>query len=282
MPVYNYVTKAALDKALLEDRSYKGFNSNAFLFPQFKVGAFKTDGSVGMADASNPALQKLVGVAAYDILSGRSGLFVQRGIIEGAISHLSTLSGDTIYLGAVAGTLVSTPPTGLGVAQIVVGYASKNITTGLISDLRLDLGGVASVSGGGGGSGSVSSSISCQNGSGITLVSGTPVAWMDSGQIIEAHANGVTYADAFGILTETTIAGAYGPVLFSGIVPDICTPLLAVPGKPVFLGVTGGLTLTAPSNSSHSIVRIGYAVAKSGVAGAATDLLLDVEILFVP
>ena len=279
MVTYNYVTKAAMDKALLEDRSYRGLNSNAFLFPEFKVGAFKLDGSVGMADAANPDMQKLVGVTAYSILSGQSGIFVQRGILEGAISHLSVSSGDTIYLGGVAGSLASVPPSGPGVSQLVIGYASKNPTTGLVTDLRIELGGVASSGSGGG---SVAQDISCENGSGTLLPNGTPVAWTDAGQIAVAHANGVARADSFGILMADTADLAFGPVRFSGIVPDVCSSLGAVAGKPVFLGVSGGLTLTAPSNPAHSIVRMGYAIVKSGTTGAATDLLLDVEILFVP
>lgn len=279
MPVYNFITQTALSRALLEARSVVGLNSNPFLFPQFRVAAFKADGTVGLADATNAAMQKIAGISAYTTPSGSLGYFVNDGILEGALSHLTAAAGDKIYLGLVSGTLVSSPPSGAGVAQISVGYAVRNPHTGLISDLRIEF--VVSASTGGGSA--TDPVLRCQNGSASPLQSGSAIAWNASNQVVLADPANFNSSDSLGILIESTLPSAYGDVRYSGIVPDVCTTLGAVAGNPVFLSLTPGeLTTNPSSNPLHSIVRMGYAVPKSGTTGPVTDLLLDVAIIFAP
>jgi hypothetical protein len=99
MASYLFLTQGALEQALLEERSYKGLNANPFEFPQFHVGAWKADGTMALADITNPTLMKLVGVSYAAIPTGQRGLFVRRGTLKNAIVGLGATAGATIYLG---------------------------------------------------------------------------------------------------------------------------------------------------------------------------------------
>jgi hypothetical protein len=275
---FRYITQQALDRALLEDRSYLGLNSNPYAFPTFRVGAFKTDGTVTLADSTNPLLQKLVGVTQSSILSGQRGFFVQRGTIEGAAAGLGAAAGDPIYLGIPAGTLTATEPSGVGVEVILVGYAEAN-TSGLVTNLRLALNNTVVSSGGGGGSGTVLEG-SYRNGSGATLDQFRVASWMNTGELQLASPSLLSTSDVAGIVKSSIPANQFGTVQYGGVVSDALLGLGAQSGQPVFLSTGGQLSLNTPSNPAHSVVRIGYAVPKTNTFGSADDLLLDVELLF--
>lgn len=275
---FRYITQNALDRALLEDRSYLGLNSNPYAFPAFRIGAFKNDGSVTLADATNPLLQKIVGVTQTSILSGARGFFVQRGTIEGAVAGLGAAVGAPIYLGIPAGTLTATEPAGVGVTSILIGYAEAN-TSGLVTNLRLALGNTVVSSGGGGGSGTVLEG-SYRNSSGATLPQFAVASWTNSGELQLASPSLLTTSDVAGIIKTNIPDNQFGVVQYGGVVENAITGLGAQAGQPIFLGNAGQLSLNTPSNPAHSVVRIGYAVPKTNTFGSAEDLLLDVELLF--
>lgn len=284
MTTYKYLTSAALDKALFEDKCFKGHNTNAYMFPKFKVGAYKADGSVSLADATNPLLQKIVGVAVGNILSNNHGLFIQRGVLSEALIGLSVSAGAPIYLGLAPGSLATAPASGSGTAQIIIGYASTNPVTELPTDLRLSIDSSVTVSSGGGGSTVAAQEMTAMNGEALVIAAMKAVAWNNTNQIVRANATNILLSDAVGILLQSTAPGTYGPVQYGGIVVGACDGLSAIAGQPVFLSdvSAGSLTLIAPSDITHSVVRIGYAVPPSGTNGAASDLLLDVNIIFAP
>jgi hypothetical protein len=126
--------------------------------------------------------------------------------------------------------------------------------------------------------------MTAMNGEALVIAAMKAVAWNNTNQIVRANATNILLSDAVGILLQSTAPGAYGPVQYGGIVAGACDGLSAIAGQPVFLSdvSAGSLTLIAPSDITHSVVRIGYAVPPSGTNGAASDLLLDVNIIFAP
>jgi len=275
---FRYITQNALDRALLEDRSYLGLNSNPYAFPAFRVGAFKTDGTVTLADSTNPLLQRIVGVTQTSILSGQRGLFVQRGTIEGAIAGLGATAGAPIYLGIPAGTLTATEPTGVGVESILIGYAETN-TSGLVTNLRLALESTV-VSSGGGGGGTATLEGSYRNSTPSTIPQFAVTSWTNTGELQLASPVDLSTSDVAGVVKTAILPNAFGPVQYGGVVENALTGLGANAGQPIFLSTAGQLSLNTPSNPAHSVVRIGYAVPKTNTSGSAEDLLLDVELLF--
>jgi len=288
---YNYATKSELDRAVLEGRSYSGLNSNPYLFPKFRMGAWLPDGSITLADCTNPALQKLAGVSYQNISSGSRGIFVQTGSIEGAIASLGAAPGDLIYLGIPAGTFTKIDPTAPGVTSIVVGQAMTNPDTGLVTDLRIGFAGEALDSGPSGLDPSDVQNLidadklkSQRNGSGITIPALRLVAWKNTSEIEMAAANDITLSDIAGVTLASIISGAFGSIQTTGTIPEACGALGAIAGQTVYLSAStpGLMTLIPSSAPTDAIVRIGYAVPASGTTGAAVDLLLDFEILYSP
>ena len=284
MAVYNTITSAALESILLKDRSYNGYNANAFVIPQFFVGAWAADGSVTLADATNPALQKIVGVANTGIPSHSRGLYVQSGVVPGAIAHLSANAGDPIYLGVVPGSLTNVIPTGTGVTPIQVGTAEPDPATNLITDLKL-----GNVGGGGSGGGvtpleldsAIAGSQSNNYFSGEltdTIDVFRAVCGGPSEVILAGDATDSSKIDIIGVTLAAVAPGTAGPVKYTGTIEDACTGLGAVAWQPIYLaeGPGGHLTTTPPAPSNYTVV-IGCAVPRSGSSGAATDLLLDIQ-----
>lgn len=287
MPVYNTITQEALDLSLLKDRSFDGFNNEAYEIPQFSVGAWAVDGSVTLLDCTNPAFQKFVGIANVAIPSHSRGLYVQRGVVANAITGLGAAAGDTIYVGVTAGTLVASAPFGPGITAIAVGVAEPNPTTGLVTDLRVDL---AATSGGGGGGGvtmdDVNAAILAAEAQyyfseevSFTIPPYRAVCWGTSDQILAGDATDPTKIDIAGISVGSIAPGNQGPVQYTGTIRNACLGLGAAAGQPVLLaeGDGGILTLASPSNPSSSSVIVGHAVPRSGTAGPANDLLLDIQ-----
>lgn len=290
MTMYKLPTLSTIERAILLDRSYVGLNSNVYQFPKWHVAAWKSDGSVTLADAMDESLQKVLGVSNEDIPSGSSGIFVQRGVITNAIATLGAQPGAKIYLSTVAGELTKIAPTDPGAAVIQIGFAETNPSTGLVTDLRIELA-ISSISGGTGVTPddvaqaiADDHTVSHQNGSGVAIAALRAVAWMDDHKIQAADASTLSKCDVVGITKVSFSSASYGAIQFSGIVPDACLSLSATPGQAVFLasGPGGNLTLTPPSGTGDSIVRIGFAVPKNGTTGNPVDLLLDISILFEP
>lgn len=291
MTTYLFITPSALQRALLEDRSYSGLNSNAYQFPKWHVGAWKTDGSVTLADATNPSFQKIVGLSNDNIPSGQRGLFVQSGTVPGAIAGLGAAAGDAIYLSVVAGELTRILPTGDGVTAIKIGVAERSETSGLITDLRIELAGGGSSGGGDGVTlEEVQQAIAASkiqsyfNDELTTTPAYRAVAWGDDQKVLNGNALDADLADVIGVTVSSIPSHVYGPIQTEGIIQGAALSLSAEAGQPVFLaeGPGGNLTLTAPAAESSAITRIGYAVPRTGTQGAAIDLLLDIQRLFIP
>ena len=287
MTYYNYVTPSALQRILLENRSYLGLNNNAYLFPQFKVGALNADGSVVLADCTDINKQKLAGVSDADILSGEKGLFVQEETLTNAISGLGASAGDIIYLAVVAGEMTKIPPSGVGEAVIKIGVAEANPDTGLITDLRIEFGSSGS---GGVSAGTVQQIVDSnrdtqgENLSGSNILQFRAIAWQNAGTIIAGDATIAAQCDVIGISILAIPNGTFGTVRTDGIVAGALTTLGAQAGDEVFLaeGSGGVLTLTAPTSVTSGVIKIGVAVPPTGSIGTATDLLIQIDRIAVP
>lgn len=290
MTYYNTLTPSALQRVLLENRSYLGLNNNVYLFPQFKVGALNPDGSVTLADCTNPAKQKIAGVANSDILPGEKGYFVQQETVENAIAGLGAVAGDIIYLAVVAGDMTNVKPTGVGETAIKIGVAEANPDTGLITDLRVEFGVTEVSSGGGVDAGTVQQIIDQnrdtqgQNVSGANIQALRAVAWDNAGTITAGDATIAAKCDVIGLSVSSIAINAFGTVRTEGIVPNACATLGAIAGQEVFLaeGPGGALTLTAPTAITSGIIKVGVAIPPTGSTGAATDLLIEIERIATP
>lgn len=119
----------------------------------------------------------------------------------------------------------------------------------------------------------------CRNDTGVTIVAGRAVAWLDDGTIALADADVVSLSDIVGVTAEDILDGEFGIVIKAGCVPGALAGLGALPGAQVFLsGTPGEFTLTVPVVDG---VRMGNAEPPDGVATAtAEDLYLRPE--FVP
>lgn len=291
MTVYKTVTPPMVERALLEERSIVGANSNAFMFPKWRVSAWKPDGSMALADATNPAFQKIAGVSYENIPANGRGLFVHDGVLKGALAGLGAAPGDTIYLAIPAGQMTKTIPVGDGVAVIQIGFAVENADTGLVHDLRIEI----QAGGAGGGSGGVtptevqeiieaSKIQSYCSGETTNILAFRAVAWGDDQKIVGGDAADADRADILGITVAVIQPDEFGPVQTTGTIQNAAASLSAQAGQPVFLaeGAGGGMTLTAPASESSAITRLGYAVPRTGTSGSATDLQLDIQRLFIP
>ena len=290
MAVYNTITSAALDAALLSDRSYNGYNGNAYLIPQFRVGAWAPDGSVTLADCTNPLLQKIVGVSNNPIPAHSRGLFVQSGVIPQAVAGLGAAAGQAVYLGVVAGTITITYPAGVGVTVIQIGTAEPDPMTGHITDLKL--GAIGGSSGGGSGGVTpelVAAAIEASQGGdyvngevSFTLPQFCAAYFGPGEQILAGDASDPSKIKVAGISTSSIPVATSGHIKWTGVIEGACAGLGAVAGDPIFLAATPGglLTKTAPSPQYDTVI-VGYAVPRSGTSGAATDLLLDIQRVLV-
>jgi hypothetical protein len=289
MTYYNFATPSAIDKLLLENRSYLGLNNNAYLFPKNKVGALNADGSVVLADCTNPAKQNIAGICFEDIISGEKGYFLQLETATDALVGLGAQAGDDIYLDVVAGEMTTTAPSGPGEAVIRLGVAEANPVSGLITDLRIDL---TPVSTGGGGvtAPQVQQIVDAnrdtqgENLSGINIQAFKAIAWENAGTIVAGDATIAARCDVIGLSIVAIANNAFGTVRTEGIVPGAVASLGAQAGQEVFLaeGAGGNLTLTAPTVVTSGIIKVGVAVPPTGSIGAATDLLIQIDRIATP
>jgi hypothetical protein len=289
MTYYNFATPSAIDKLLLENRSYLGLNNNVYLFPKNKVGALNTDGSVVLADCTNPAKQNIAGICFEDIISGEKGYFLQLETATDALVGLGAQAGDSIYLAVVAGDMTTTAPSGPGEAVIRLGVAEANPVSGLITDLRIDL---TPVSTGGGGvtAPQVQQIVDAnrdtqgENLSGINIQAFKAIAWENAGTIVAGDATIAARCDVIGLSIVAIANNAFGTVRTEGIVPGAVASLGAQAGQEVFLaeGAGGNLTLTAPTVVTSGIIKVGVAVPPTGSTGAATDLLIQIDRIATP
>ena len=287
MPVYNTITPTEMHAALLADRSYNGYNGNVYQIPHFSVGAWAADNSVTLADCTNPLLQNIVGVTNAAIPAHSRGLFVQSGVVPGAIAHMGARAGDPIYLGITAGTLTNIFPSGPGVTPIQIGTAETSETSSAVTDLRLSVAVSSSGGGGGGGvspadlQGAISASQSNIYTSGEltdTISQFSAVYWTASEDIMAGDATNPDKIDIAGVTTGDVVPGGNGIVQYIGTVQNACASLGANAGQAIYLAAgPGGVLTKTPPAPIHYTVIIGYAVPRSGTSGPATDLLLDIQ-----
>ena len=290
MTYYNFATPSAIDKLLLENRSYLGLNNNVYLFPKNKVGALNPDGSVILADCTNPARQNIAGICFEDIISGEKGYFLQLETATDALVGLGAQAGDDIYLDVVAGEMSITAPSGPGEAVIKLGVAEANPVSGLITDLRIEIIEVSTGGGGGTTPTQVQDIVDAnretqgENLSGVNIQAFKAVAWENAGTIVAGDATMAARCDVIGITTTAISIGNFGAVRTEGIVPNAVASLGALAGQEVFLaeGAGGNLTLTAPTLVTSGIIKVGVAVPPTGSAGAATDLLIQIDRIATP
>jgi hypothetical protein len=287
---YNFTTPSSVERLLLENRSYTGLNNNAYVFPKNKVGALNPDGTVTLADCTNPAKQNIAGICYEDIQSGEKGYFLQSDSAVNAISGLGAQAGDVIYLDVIAGDMTITAPSGPGEAVIKVGVAEANPDTGLITDLRVEI--IEISSGGGGGTSpsqvqdivDASRDTEGQNNTGVTIQAFRAVAWENDGTIVAGDATIAARCDVIGLSIIAIPNGSSGTVRTEGIIAGAVASLGAVAGEEVFLaeGAGGNLTLTAPTAVTSGVIKVGVAVPPTGSSGAATDLLIQIDRIATP
>lgn len=97
------------------------------------------------------------------------------------------------------------------------------------------------------------------NGSGITLVQGTPVSTLSSGLVTSINVSSQASVDAMvGIYNQDTPNAASGAVIDSGRLENITTSFSI--GDPVYVSKAGGLTNIVPVAGSNGFVSGDFVI----------------------
>jgi hypothetical protein len=92
---------------------------------------------------------------------------------------------------------------------------------------------------------------------GQALVAGDPVAWSNSANtLVRGDATVTTSSRIIGIAAQSAAAGSPVPIVKRGLAQNVFVG--GTPGAPVFLNSGGGLTATAPTGASLTLVRVGW------------------------
>lgn len=116
-------------------------NGEVFTILAGQPGAWKDDGTVGLADANISSLSDFAGIAVNNINPGEFGLWYRGGNCPGVLAGLGATVGDKVYLGETPGTFQLTPPPGIGTDTVFkVGKAEPpdGVATALADDLFLE------------------------------------------------------------------------------------------------------------------------------------------------
>lgn len=102
-----------------------------------------------------------------------------------------------------------------------------------------------------------------------TTANGDPVYWNGANTLGKARADTVTKSRVIGVI-ET--GGGAAPTTVTVVSTGPCTGVLssATPGRPYFLGTTGGLALRSAATSGDRLIRMGY-------AKSASDLWVEIQ-----
>lgn len=89
------------------------------------------------------------------------------------------------------------------------------------------------------------------------LTAGDPVAWSPTNNtLVRSDATIIASSRVIGVAAQSGAAGTTIPIVKRGIAQNVFTGGTA--GAPVFLNSGGGLTMTAPSGASLTLVRMGW------------------------
>lgn len=279
---YRSVTDSMVGRLILEDRSKRALNQNPFQIPQFRVVAWKPDGTLEQADCTMVSAQDIAGVTAEIIYSMQSGLVRNDGTLAGAVVGLGAVAGAPVFLGIPAGTLTTTPPTGPNVTVIRIGYAEPGNDSTVVTDLRLDIEAAADT---GIDVDAVKELIAADKTQSVTSSDSVVipqyrvVAWHTDGTVRRADSSISSLVQIAGITLASIVPSGSGQIAQEGKVKNALTSLMPAAGTPIFLSpsVPGGLSVLAPT--SGIVVRVGYAEPSDGLTGPGVDLRLDMELI---
>lgn len=182
-------------------------------------------------------------------------------VIDGASGNkLLHIKGDMLVDGVIDPTglefdEVNTSPLAVGKSGFYVHptdgliFMKKNGPTAAVQVKISEV--VANLSGD---SGSLKRSM--QNASGATIPAGTPVYISGIRQIALADADNEAAARFFGITAQTIASGAFGDVIYQGVVPGILSGTGIPAGEYLWLQTTPGSMDTMPPDTSGSFLII--------------------------
>jgi microcystin-dependent protein len=202
-------------------------------------------------------------------ITGGTGVTVTGSGSEGATPSVAigqaVGTGDTVAFGGLnvdSGTLyVDSTNNRVGINDTTPSYSLDVTGDGhFTTDLTVD----GTIYGNINGNFSGSLYLPVKNTSGSTITSGTPVhitGTVGSTQVAEiapSRADTASTMPAVGILTTDLAHNAFGSAAVIGLVPNINTSSYTL-NQPLFVGATGGLTNTQPTNASHVVQMVAFA-----------------------
>jgi hypothetical protein len=101
-------------------------NNSGATIPSGSAVCIKSDGSISLADADDPANAIFFGITAESIPHGSSGKVIYNGVVAGILTGLGLTSGTYLWLSTTPGQLSTSPPTTQGSYLVIVGIIDGN------------------------------------------------------------------------------------------------------------------------------------------------------------
>jgi hypothetical protein len=101
-------------------------NNSGVTIPSGSAVCIKSDGSIGLADADDPANSVFFGIASESIAHGSSGKIIYHGVVAGILTGLGLPSGTYLWLSTTPGQMSTSAPTQAGSYLVIIGIVDGN------------------------------------------------------------------------------------------------------------------------------------------------------------